>query len=138
MQITTIPFVHHSSIKQANDQLYITPSKLLENHLSTLHAGALYTLAEAQSGLTLQTLFPAYADTTLPLLRESSIKYKKPATTSVWAKAHCEDDAIVAFKEQLEKRSRGVITLDVTLTSEHKEIVAIASFTWFVQKKPVV
>jgi hypothetical protein len=45
-----------------------------------LHAGAQFTLAETQSGLYLQTLFPELESQVIAILRESKMRYKKPAT----------------------------------------------------------
>ena len=45
--ITDIPFVSHIGIRSEKDRLLLELKPDLSNHLDTLHAGAIYTLAES-------------------------------------------------------------------------------------------
>jgi len=56
MNVVKIPFVKLLDINLA-DSLELKFKKELTNHIGSIHAGALYTLAETQSGLFLQEQF---------------------------------------------------------------------------------
>ena len=50
MDITSIPFVKLLGIKQTNDAtLSLTNIETVHNHVGTMHAAALYALAETQT-----------------------------------------------------------------------------------------
>ena len=59
----------------------------LTNHLGTMHAGVLFTLAEASSGQILVMLFPNWADRVIPVIRKARVKYSKPGTTTIYSRA---------------------------------------------------
>ena len=105
-----------------------------KNHISTMHAGAQFILAEMASGVYLTSLFPELKDKIIPLMRNSCIKYKKPAIGTITTHPHLSDEEKERFKSQFSKKSRGTIEVEVTLKNEDNEIVSIGSFTWFIQK----
>ena len=134
MKVSDIPFADHIGIEADNDTLVLEPDSSLQNHLQTLHAGAQYTLAETQSGIYLQQLFPELLGKVIPLLRESQIKYKKPVTTTLRAQASCSDMALEDFKNRLDKKGRALIEIEVVLVDPEKSVVAQGRFNWFVQR----
>ncbi len=73
-----IPFIDHIGIK--DDKL--TNHKEVQNHIGSIHAGAIFSLAEYASGEYLSQHFNSVDGSYIALLRESSIKYKKIATLS--------------------------------------------------------
>lgn len=88
MDITKIPFLDKVGIaKNQQDILGLELDDSVLNHLNTIHASALFTLAEAASGNALQMTFPEYVGKVMPVLRDSQVKYRKPATCSVFAYA---------------------------------------------------
>ena len=59
MEITSIPFVKKLGLEQNLDRaLQLTFNETVQNHLHTIHAGAIFTLAETASGEALQQIFP--------------------------------------------------------------------------------
>ena len=135
MQITTIPFVKHIGIAGLTENiLTLNDTEELKNHLGTLHAGALYTLAESQSGLCLMQLFPALEGQVIPLLREGSMKYKKAVTGSVYAMADVCDDELEKFKMQFSQKGRGTVRVTVAVKNDADEVCARGTFQWFIQK----
>jgi acyl-coenzyme A thioesterase PaaI-like protein len=78
MKTTDIAFVKLTGIKQEEDNLSLEFNDNIQNHINTIHAGAQFTLAETQSGLYLQKLFPELNGKVMPILRDSEIKYKNP------------------------------------------------------------
>lgn len=133
MNILEIPFVKLLNITQDEDKLSLNEKKTLLNHLETTHAGAIYTLGETQSGLYLQNLFPSLQDKVIPILRDSKIKYKKPALGNLSASATCTQEVKENFQRIFEKKKRASIEITVNIQNKDEEIIAIASFTWFIQ-----
>ena len=134
MRATDIPFAELVGVKQSDDALSLEFEKKISNHLQTIHAGAQYTLAETASGLYLQELFPELVGKVVPILRESNIKYKKPASTSIKALAKIDDAKKEKFREMFAKKGRALLEVSVEVVDADSSIVANASFVWFVQK----
>ncbi len=85
MDITQIPFNRYISILKSIDNkniLELAFNDNMKNHIGTFHASAQFALAEACSGLALQNEFPDLANSVVPILRKSEIKFKKPASSS--------------------------------------------------------
>ena len=104
MKVTEIPFVKLVGIEQKDNNLSLNFNDKVLNHIKTIHASAQFTLAETQSGIFLQELFPDLQNQAIPVLRDSQIKFKKPAFEKVIAYANTSDDIIVKFKEQYQKK----------------------------------
>ena len=133
MRVTEIPFVKHLSIEQEGSHLFLSPNVELENHIGTIHASAQFSLAETQSGLFLQERFADIEGEVLPLLRSSSVKYKSPATTRLRAVAKVDDEVEQKFREQLKRRGRATIVVEVELLNSSDEVTMMGEFVWFVQ-----
>jgi acyl-coenzyme A thioesterase PaaI-like protein len=115
------------------DKMSMDISENVKNHIGSIHAGALFVLAESASGYHLETLFPDLKDKVVPLLRESSIKYKKIALGKVTAFASVDDAKLEKFDRQFFKKGRGSVSVDVELKDEDDEVVSVGTFTWFIQ-----
>ena len=133
MRAEDIPFAKFVGIEESEEGVSLSYKKELNNHLETLHAGAQYTLAETASGLLLQELFPELVGKVLPILRESNIKYKKPASKKIKALAKVDDAKKEKFSEQFLKKGRALLEVSVALSDADNGMVALASFVWFVQ-----
>ncbi len=135
MQTMDIPFATHVGIKKKEEgTLMLLSTKIVQNHIQTIHGAAQFALAETQSGLYLRSLFPEYAEEVIPLLRGSTVKYKHPATTDIYAVAFVSDDIKEKFEAQFLKKGRASITLSVELRDSDEVVTMVGEFTWFVQK----
>ncbi|MCH9741133.1 MAG: DUF4442 domain-containing protein [Epsilonproteobacteria bacterium] len=132
--INKVPFSKYIGIQQENDTLKLEPNLSVENHIGTIHASAQFTLAETQSGLLLERLFPEYKNQVVPLLRSSTVKYKNPATKTVKAYASVDEEAREKFKEQFLKRGRATITVTIEVRDSDDVITMVGEFGWFVQR----
>jgi len=132
MEVTQIPFVKLLEIKDENESLSLEYKRDILNHIQTIHASAQFTLAETQSGLFLQELFPHLEGKVVPLLRDATIKYKKPAQKKIYARASVSDENLQKFQELFEKKGRGSVQVDVLVKDIDDVVTAIASFIWFV------
>jgi len=133
MKVTNIPFVNHIRIENLDNTLSLNFENHLLNHINTIHASAQFTLAETQSGLHLQSLFPELEGKVVPVLRDAQIKYKKPALEKIIAYSSVDDEAIMKFKSQFEKKGRGSIQIEVQIKDINDVLTCHATFTWFIQ-----
>ena len=135
MQVTEIPFVKHLRIdKDAQGNLSLPFNHEMQNHLQTVHASAQFALAETASGEYLQKLFPELVGKVVPLLRDAQVKFKKPAQTYVTAIPSVDETEIETFRNQIEKKGRGSIHVNVTVRDEAGSTSCTATYNWFVTK----
>lgn len=111
----------------ASDQKYL-------NHLNTVHASALFALAEATSGQFLADQMKEEEDALFPALRRTEMKYRKPAQGAIYAKAVFQAEAWDIFLETLERRTRALMSIQVDVLDAENVLVATGTFEWFVAK----
>jgi len=135
MDVTQIPFVKHIGIERKEEcTLKLEPTLIIQNHIQTIHASAQYALAETQSGLYLQTLFPKYVGQVVPLLRGSTVKYKNPAISTLTAYASVDDEVKGKFISFFERKGRGSIAVHIEVRDEKGTITMIGEFNWFIKR----
>jgi acyl-coenzyme A thioesterase PaaI-like protein len=134
VSIESIPFVQHVGVVQADNNLCLEPQPHLHNHLNTLHASAQFALAETSSGALLQELFPELAGNVIPVLRDSQMKFRKPATTKVTAYPAVEPPAREKFQAQFARKGRAIIPVKVDVKDNDGNVTATATFVWFIQR----
>ena len=133
MNATDIPFVKHIGIKSENSELSLAYDDNVLNHINTIHASAQFTLAETQSGVHLQKLFPELVGKVVPVLRDAQIKYKKPALEKIFAFSSVDAEAVEKFRMQFEKKGRGLLQVNVEVKDVNGVLTCQGVFTWFVQ-----
>ena len=121
-----IPFIEKIGIEaKDNGSLYLPYNYKLLNHLGTIHASAQFTLAETQSGFFLELMFPQYSKGVIPMLRSSTVNYKKPATKDIYSVASASKEELEKFEKVFLKKGRGIINDIMTMRGE---------FSWFISK----
>ncbi len=135
MNLTEIPFIKEVGIqKLADGNFSLSFSEKVLNHLQTIHASAQFTLAEAASGEMLQILFPDLVSKVVPVLRDSQIKFRKPANKSIVAYPTVPDDESIAkFNEQFSKKGRASISITVEIKDAENITTSTGIFKWFIQ-----
>ena len=98
-------------------------------------AAAQFSLAELASGEHLLRLFPELIDKVIPVLRGSRLKYRKPANSKVSAYPSIKSKAVSRFREQYDKKGRGLISIDVEIRDTAGIITSAGSFSWYIQRK---
>ena len=135
MDVIQIPFAKHIGIERKDEgTLKLEPLQRVQNHIQSIHASAQFALAETQSGLFLQEVFPEYVGKVVGVLRSSTVKYKASAMTTIVAKATLDDEAKKKFSVQLERKGRATIAIDVSILDEEGIVTMQGAFTWFIQK----
>lgn len=135
MKVLSLPFTKKMGIKRSVSPEYllqIDSNKKSYNHLGTIHASASYALAETTSGYLLQTNFSEIADQTIPILRSSTVKYKKGETGNLYSTAKFEHTTVNEILQTLHSKRRVLIEIKVKLYNDQKELVMSGNFEWFV------
>ena len=134
MEILDIPFVKKVGIDKNQDgNLTLSFVASNQNHLQTMHASALFALAETASGEALLAQFPHLSGKVAPVLRDSNIKFKRPATNGVTAYSSITDESAVKFESQFGKKGRSSIKVDVVIKDIDSNVVFTGEFNWFLQ-----
>lgn len=134
MNVLEIPFVKKVGVtKNNNAELELAFKEDSHNHLQTMHASAQFTLAETASGEFLQTLFPDLVGKVIPVLRDASIKFKKPAVKDIVAYPTISNEGRDKFNTRFAKKGRASISVDVTVKDIEGTITCSARYNWFVQ-----
>ncbi len=135
MDVLDIPFVKKVGIQKNFDgQLELADNTDVQNHLQTIHAGAQFLLAETASGDFLQSVFPDLADKIIPVLRDSQIKFKRPATNIIQAYPKLSDESQSKFLEQFANKGRATISVDVEIKDMQGTVTCTGTFGWFIQR----
>ena len=135
MNVIEIPFVKKVGIAQSSNGNLEPPfSNDTHNHLATMHASAQFTLAETASGEFLQTLFPELVGKVISVLRDATVKFKKPAVKKIIAYPSISDEVRIKFNEQFSKKGRASICVDIDIKDIEGTVTCVASYNWFVQK----
>lgn len=136
MNTMDIPLNKHAGLeKMPKSTEYIfrmLPDERLLNHLGTLHAGALFILAEATSGEFLLEEFKIVVNKGVPVVRKAEIKFSKPADGIVYSKAEYLNTDKNKVLIELKNRKRAIVNVRVDLYNESKERVFTSVFCWFI------
>lgn len=135
MNVLEIPFVDKVGIRRnADDELELRFDTGVQNHLETIHASAQFALAETASGEILQKTFPDLVGKVVPVLRESQIKFKKPAHKKIVAYPSVAAESLSKFEEQISKKGRALISVEVQVKDVEDLVTCTGTFKWFVQQ----
>ena len=137
MNVTQLPFNNFIGLKMSNKAgflLMLEDRSEYRNHLNTVHASALFSLAEASSGHFLLNEFSELTDI-VPVVRKVETKYKKPATGVVFSKAKFLETEKNEVFETLRERGRALLKVEVSLFDENEVLIMQSVFEWFVTKQ---
>jgi acyl-coenzyme A thioesterase PaaI-like protein len=133
MDIFSLPFNKFLGLAPSPDPAYlmVLPAKTeYENHLQTVHAAALFALAEASSGLFLLREF-ADVENAVPVVRNADVKYRKPAKGVIFSTASLGIDKAELLLS-LHNKHRALVPVHVSLYDTNAVLVMQATFNWFV------
>ncbi len=105
----------------------------VENHIQTMHAGAMFTLGEAASGAALGGVLGDQLMAARPVAADASIKYLKTGKTDLTATATANSDA-EAIRKDLEEVGKVVFDINVAITDAEGVTVAEMVVNWHVKK----
>jgi uncharacterized protein (TIGR00369 family) len=129
-----VPFARYAGVEivEIADGLartQLTQSEQLSNHIGSLHAGAIFTLAETASGAAMLGAFAEVATVIRPLATEAKISYLKLGRGTIRAQART-NIAGVTLRDQL--REHGLVTFEVSVDvqDERDRVIAEVSVQW--------
>ena len=135
MRTLDIPLNKHFGIYKIPESgefiLGMKADEKLKNHLGTLHATALFGLAEATSGEFLLNEFSEYESEIIPLVRKAEIKFSKPVSGEVKSKAGFFESDKAETLNSLEKSNSVSIKVKVDIYDEESQKVFNSIFDWF-------
>lgn len=133
-----VPFAAHAMVETLDAPAGLGRARIpdapeLTNHVQSVHAGALFTLAETASGAAMVGAFADILGQVRPLVRQSEIRYLKVAHGVIAAEARLGEPA-QAIRERLDAAGRADFTVEVALTDPSDVTVAEVSVTWNLRK----
>lgn len=102
------------------------------NHIGTVYAGSLFSLADYSTGV----LFFASFDHTryFPVLKETSIRYSRPATTNIIAELALTTEQVEEARRIAEEKGKVDMITDIELKDEQGEICCLVHLIWQIRK----
>jgi uncharacterized protein (TIGR00369 family) len=123
----SIPFVAHSGIEvEALERGYtrlrmpLAPNK---NHVGSMYAGALFTLAELSGGAIFLSSFDS--SRFYPVVRDMSIRFRRPACSDVWVEVRVGDDLVRQVQAEAEAHGKADYQWDCELKDAEGTVVAV-------------
>ncbi len=136
MDVTQLPFNALIGVARRGDgSLSLPAAPQYGNHLGTVHAGALLTLAEAGSGDFLLREFGDLGFPVVPVVRRMEAKFRKPAQGAVSAVATMHAEARADFVAALIGKGRALVAVNVDVHDESGTHALSATVEWFVAKR---
>lgn len=93
-----------------------------QNHIGSMYAGALFTLAELPGGALFLTSFDVQRF--YPIVKEMNLRFRRPATGDIRVEARLESNEIERLQREAEDQGKAEFTLELQLTNESGEVVA--------------
>ncbi|MEM9838089.1 MAG: DUF4442 domain-containing protein [Pseudomonadota bacterium] len=101
----------------------------VENHIQSMHAGAMFVLGEQASGAAYAGAFIDRMMSVRPVAAEASIKYVKIAKGTLTATGKVRDD-VTALKAALDKDGKVKFPVDVIIADSDGDTVATMVVDW--------
>ncbi len=104
------------------------------NHVGTMYAGSMFTLAEFPAGV----LFVRRVDTNkiAPLVAEMKIRYRRPATSNLYIDFEISEEDLTRMEKETLSLGKSYLISEQKLKDESDEIVAIAEAKYVWLKVP--
>lgn len=121
-----IEFVKRMGIKAVKmEPRYIkllVPLQGNSNHIGTMYAGALFTLAELPGGAIFLTTFDV--SRYYPIVREMTIKFKRPVVTDATVEVRLTEAEVAEIKKTVEEKGKANFTLKGEILNAAGELSA--------------
>lgn len=96
------------------------------NHFGVTYAGSLFSIAEMLGGVLSLATFDLEGELAgfVPVVKESTIRFRRPALGVVRAAAQLADDEVARVRHDALATGKGEFVLEATLTDPQGEVVA--------------
>lgn len=95
-----------------------------ENHIGSMYAGALFTLAEIPGGALFLTSFDA--GKFYPIVKEMNLRFRRPATGDIVVEARLSAEEIARLQREAQTNGKAEYVLELQLTDGSGEVVALS------------
>lgn len=127
MAAKSIPFVANTGIEvevlekgYTKMRLPLAPNK---NHVATMYAGALFTLAELPGGAIFMSSFDS--SRYYPIVREMSIRFRRPAMTDVWVEVRVTEEFVSKVQAEADQNGKADYEWECELKDANGTVVAV-------------
>jgi acyl-coenzyme A thioesterase PaaI-like protein len=103
-----------------------------QNHIGTLYAGALFTLAEIPGGALFLTSFDVQRF--YPLIKEMNLRFRRPATSDISVEAQLAAEEIERIQNEAEREGKAEYRLELQLKDATGQVVAETSALYQLRK----
>jgi acyl-coenzyme A thioesterase PaaI-like protein len=121
-----IAFVHRSGLKaellEPGHVRLLMPLAGNQNHIGSMYAGALFTLAEIPGGALFLTSFDAQRF--YPIVKEMNLRFRRPATDDIRVEARISAEEIQRLQQQASEQGKAEYLLQLQLTDGSGEVIA--------------
>lgn len=102
------------------------------NHVGTMYAGALFTLAELPGGVVYFTSFDTRKY--YPIVKNMAIRFRRPATTTITVEVSLSEEEIARITDEVEANGKADYAWTCELKDERGEVVAISENLYQLRK----
>ncbi|MFZ5724503.1 MAG: PaaI family thioesterase [Pseudomonadota bacterium] len=136
MMAKGIPFVANTGLEvevlekgYTKIRMPYAPNK---NHVGTMYAGALFTLAELPGGAIFVTSF----DTSrfYPIVRDMSIRFRRPVMSDVWVEVKVSDEFVQKVQAEAEANGKADYEWECEIKDAAGTVVAITRNVYQLRK----
>lgn len=93
-----------------------------QNHIGSMYAGALFTLAEIPGGALFLTSFDSQRF--YPVIKEMNLRFRRPALADIHVEARLDAEQIDRLQSEAQSKGKADYLLELQLTDASGEIVA--------------
>jgi thioesterase domain-containing protein len=108
------------------------PIKGNENHINTMYAGAIFTIAEIPGGALVYSAFDGAKF--FPILKDMYIKFTKTAKTDITVEASLNEEEVKRLEKEAEKNGKANFYVECEVKDAKGEIVAISKGLYQIRK----
>ncbi len=131
-----IDFVKRSGLKaeilQPGHVRLRMPLQGNQNHIGSMYAGALFTLAEIPGGALFLTSFDVQRF--YPVIKEINLRFRRPASSDILVEASLNADEIRRIEDEAERLGKAEYRLELQLCDASGEVVAQSNALYQLRK----
>lgn len=98
------------------------PLQSNQNHIGSMYAGALFTLAEVPGGALFLTSFDTQRF--YPIIKDISLRFRRPASSDILVEASLSAEEIERIQAEAEREGKAEYRLELQLRDGSGEVVA--------------
>jgi len=129
---TTVAFVERTGVKalelERRRVKLMVPLRGNENHIGTMYAGALFTLAEVPVGALYLTTFDV--SKCYPIIKEMTIQFVRPAKSDATIELVISEEEVQRIQAEVEANGKAEFVLEGEVKDSSGEVVVMSKGTY--------